>query len=421
MLHYKASDIIKRAKDIADLRGTNFISDEECLSLLNENWTNIYSKLINLNDKTFLNRIEIHRGENTLPEDFYQLGFVVDKLNQPIERFTVGALSKWYELVNNSIQLNNVDCAYMYYYSIPDTLTFPKQSVHNTIETSGTGYYPDTPLFYCKPWQMMVAANGATSLKSSKFRTWFISTTQGILSQNSEDTQIYNVLVDYDGNQVVYPVAKKTADSKPTYTSATIRLDGENIIVVSTTSNVDKEGKQIYSKVFYHKGDNDWAVLNLENAEYYEFKSENNAIPLNQYYGIRDIKDFEEVVDGHIYTETYDGYYLDGSLIKRKFEDFRHRTGVVFSVDYETGYGAMLGDLDIYSIFPDTELNFPNNLYYNILSYQLALAFACKQSKDTTFIEKQLMSNWETFANTLNKDGFGQSKIINLYRGAAYV
>ena len=420
MLHYNASDIIKRAKAIADLSGTNFISDEECLSLLNESWMNIYSKLINLNDKTFLNRIEIHRGENTLPEDFYQLGFVVDKLNQPIERFTVGALSKWYELVNNSIQLNNVDCAYMYYYSIPDTLTFPKQTVHNNIETTGNGY-PDTPLFYCKPWQMMVAANGATSLKSSKFKTWSTTNTQGILSQNNADTQVYNVLVDYDGNQVAYPVAKKTASSKRTYTSTTIRLDGENIEVTSTNSNIDKEGKQIYSKVFYHRGDNDWAVLNLKNAEYYEFKSEGNVIPLNQYSGIRDIKDFEEVVDGHIYTETYDGYYLDGCLIKRKFEDFRHRTGVVFSVDYETGYGAMLGDLDISSIFPDTELNFPNNLYYNILSYQLALAFACKQSKDTTFIEKQLMSNWETFANTLNKDGFGQSKIINLYRGAAYV
>ena len=62
MLHYKASDIIKRAKDIADLRGTNFISDEECLSLLNESWTNIYSKLITLNDKAFLNKIEIFEG-----------------------------------------------------------------------------------------------------------------------------------------------------------------------------------------------------------------------------------------------------------------------------------------------------------------------------------------------------------------------
>lgn len=418
MLHYKASDIIKRAKDIADLRGTNFISDEECLSLLNESWTNIYSKLITLNDKAFLNKIEIFEGENALPEDFYQLGFVVDRLNQPIERFTVGSLGSWYELVNGNIQLNNSDRAYLYYYSVPATLTFPKPTVHNTVTITDGSLSPDTPLFYCKPWEKLIAANGTYSYKSSKFKDWFGNATQGILDKSNSDHNIYNVLVDYNGNQVVYPVAKKTAESS-TITTAYYRLDGEDIKVKQTSSNTDENGLRIYSKVYYHKGDNDWAVLDLQSHEYYQIKTEDNTIPLSPARS-GNLEDFEEVVDGHIYTETYDGYFLDGNLIKPKINttDYRYRTGVVFGVDYNTGYGAILGDVqNIYSIFPDTELNFPNNLYYNILSYQLALAFACKQSKETVWIEKQLASNWETFFDTLNRDCFGQSHVINTYRG----
>lgn len=417
MLHYKASDIIKRAKDIADLRGTNFISDEECLSLLNESWTNIYSKLITLNDKAFLNKIEIFEGENALPEDFYQLGFVVDRLNQPIERFTVGSLGSWYELVNGNIQLNNSDRAYLYYYSVPATLTFPKPTVHNTVSITNGSLSPDTPLFYCKPWEKLIAANGTYSYKSSKFKDWFGDATQGILDKSNSDNNIYNVLVDYNGNQVVYPVAKKTAESSTI--TAYYRLDGEDIKVKQTSSNTDENGSKIYSKVYYHKGDNDWAVLDLQSHEYYQIKTEGNTIPLSPARS-GNLEDFEEVVDGHIYTETYDGYFLDGNLIKPKINttDYRYRTGVVFGVDYNTGYGAILGDVqNIYSIFPDTELNFPNNLYYNILSYQLALAFACKQSKETVWIEKQLASNWETFFDTLNRDCFGQSHVINTYRG----
>ena len=244
MLHYKASDIIKRAKDIADLRGTNFISDEECLSLLNESWTNIYSKLITLNDKAFLNKIEIFEGENALPEDFYQLGFVVDRLNQPIERFTVGSLGSWYELVNGNIQLNNYDRAYLYYYSVPATLTFPKPTVHNTVTITDGSLSPDTPLFYCKPWEKLIAANGTYSYKSSKFKDWFGNATQGILDKSSSDNNIYNVLVDYNGNQVVYPVAKKTTESS-TITTAYYRLDGEDIKVKQTSSSTDENGFKI--------------------------------------------------------------------------------------------------------------------------------------------------------------------------------
>ena len=278
--------------------------------------------------------------------------------------------------------------------------------------------FPDTPLFYCKPWEKLIAANGTYSYKSSKFKEWFGNATQGILDKSSSDNNIYNVLVDYNGNQVVYPVAKKTTESS-TITTAYYRLDGEDIKVKQTSSNTDENGSRIYSKVYYHKGDNDWAVLDLQSHEYYQIKTEDNTIPLNPARS-GNLEDFEEVVDGHIYTETYDGYFLDGNLIKPKINTtaYRYRTGVVFGVDYNTGYGAILGDVqNIYSIFPDTELNFPNNLYYNILSYQLALAFACKQSKETVWIEKQLASNWETFFDTLNRDCFGQSHVINTYRG----
>jgi hypothetical protein len=400
MLKYKASDIVKRAKDIADLRGTDFVNDEECLSLINESWVDIYNKLINIGDRSFLTEVELSRGDNYLPDDFYQLNFVVDEFNRPIQRYTVGMLpsEKFYEVVNDHIQINGCNKAFMYYYTEPFTITFPKEDVKITTDVS-----VGKPVFYDKEKEAIYFANGTYAYKSSNFQT-ICQGTKGLIPFNETNTIPTVIYVDYEGNQIR---TKGTVENK-------IYIDGENWTITATSED---------SKVLYHITDNDWLIWDYSSNSFSTRTYENNTIP-NFVGQMTDMDEFIEVVDGHTYLETKDGYYLDGALLEKKsnysvnYSQGFNRTGVIFSVNFDTGYGAFLNDpLTIKSIFPDTELNFPNNVFYSLLSYQLAFAFCCKQAKDTKYIEAQLANAWETLYNSINRDGFGQSSIINTYRG----
>ena len=401
MIKYKASDIIKRARDIADLRGTDFVNDEECLSLINESWVDIYNKLINIGDRSFLTEIELSQGDNYLPDDFYQLNFVVDEFNQPLQRYTVGMLpcAKFYEIVNDHIQINGCSKAFMYYYAEPFTITFPRENIKISTDVS-----VDKPVFFDKEKGAIYFANGNYAYKSDNFQTIYTGT-KGLIPFNETNTTPTVIYVDYEGDQIR---TRGTEDNK-------IYIDGENWTI---TSRADT------SLVLYHISDKDWLIWSYSDNSFSTITYENNTIP-NFAGQVTTMDEFTEIVDGHTYLETKDGYYLDGALLEKKSnysmtisgQGF-NRTGVVFSVNFDTGYGAFLNDpLTIKSIFPDTELNFPNNVFYSLLSYQLAFAFCCKQSKDTKYIESQLANAWETLYNSINRDGFGQSSVINIYRG----
>ena len=67
------ADIVERAKQLADLEGSNFISWNENQHLLNENYTELYQKLVNKGDKAFLKEFRCSSGVYDLPNNFMQL------------------------------------------------------------------------------------------------------------------------------------------------------------------------------------------------------------------------------------------------------------------------------------------------------------------------------------------------------------
>ena len=77
---YTISDIIKSAKQIADIENSDFISWNENIRLVNEAWTAVHQKLINKGDMTFVDEMDIGK-EQPLPENFYQLLSVLDNYN----------------------------------------------------------------------------------------------------------------------------------------------------------------------------------------------------------------------------------------------------------------------------------------------------------------------------------------------------
>ena len=57
MITYNASDIIKRATQLADIENSDFISFSEKIALLNEAYQTIYQKGINKGNNSFVRYI----------------------------------------------------------------------------------------------------------------------------------------------------------------------------------------------------------------------------------------------------------------------------------------------------------------------------------------------------------------------------
>lgn len=77
--------------------------------------------------------------------------------------------------------------------------------------------------------------------------------------------------------------------------------------------------------------------------------------------------------------------------------------------DPQTGYGLICYDVArekfvMESAFDTTELTFPNNTYFTIIAYQLAILFCQKQNKDCTMLLTELQTQTDRFYDSLHRD-----------------
>jgi len=68
MIIYDTRDILNRARQIANLENTDFITDEEELTLLNDCWAELYEKAIAAGEPQFIRKVK-----NRIPKDCYRI------------------------------------------------------------------------------------------------------------------------------------------------------------------------------------------------------------------------------------------------------------------------------------------------------------------------------------------------------------
>ena len=79
-------DIVARAKQVADLENSNYISDNEMKFLLNEAYDSVYADLINIGDRYFIKSDSFSGQEYSLPQDFMILSGIWTHYDVPVPR-----------------------------------------------------------------------------------------------------------------------------------------------------------------------------------------------------------------------------------------------------------------------------------------------------------------------------------------------
>ena len=136
----KTSDIFRRAKQLADLEGSDFISWNEAINCINESYIGLFEKLINMGDNSFVKSFKTKEKEEDLPKDFWQLKGVylwnngnLQTINRRADNNGIHHLS--YELRNGKLYLfGNPNDVLVEYFPKPKKLLMPPSDCEVALE-----------------------------------------------------------------------------------------------------------------------------------------------------------------------------------------------------------------------------------------------------------------------------------------------
>lgn len=377
---YKVSDIVKAAKQIADLENSDFISWNENIRLLNESFTALHQKLIDKGDFTFVNEMDIGKAQ-PLPEDFYQVLSILDNYNTPVPRYSIGMNDSqiWYKIINNKLILNGLQSAKLTYFTKPQFLTYSADTIVDALPL----VEGEVVKFACD--------NYALTNKN----VWDIKEASIVRAAAETDVYVDAYGRTYSANEkpIFYPDGRcfKLTQSECTDTNCKVAYSDD-------IENITFDGVYYYVRYSSNGNINVFEQGNSTNIEVLEGFSSNIYFNNEHKFYIK---------DNVVFIDDIPMY--DASIYNNKV--------YMLKIDLNTGYGLFTNNNKILSIAVDTELNLPNNLYYNVLAYMLAFSYCCKQGKDASYVSAQLNSNVELLYDTLTNDAFSQMKITNIYRG----
>lgn len=355
--------ILDIAYSRADVSNSDYYSYKENYTALNDGWTSLYEKAINIGEKFFVKTLEVKTDVIDLPEDFFQLesvrdfyGYPIDRVNNITELNSVNG----YCLMNNKLYLNYEGSVYVGYYPVPETLSLYIEDKRDF----------DITLDYDNNiWTMYCACKGG------KWRLY-----------ESE----YKVLKT-DG------ITFEILDYKPTFIDINGNVNPENTPAM----------REDFETVYY-----------IKNDFVYECGKPNEEL-----VEARDISNkYFYVENGHVVgTDTYTEYVNGNPVTLNDYEGDKFENTPLFYYDHDPikNTGIIIKSGDKYFIdcpFKTNTINIPNNTYIQTLANKLALYLRAKAGLDTTLQVKMLTDSEYTFADTLRQDTNAPVRIKNVNR-----
>lgn len=400
MIKYTSKDIIERACQLADLQNSDFISDKEKSMLLNEAWTILYQKIVNANDKSFIKAMSARDGMR-LPSDFYQLSAVyVDKSREQVDRMNASQL-KGYSIENDvfhiSREYDSLDVV-LEYYPVPQTIFYNSgsksaRSFQHTpaVIIDEDNYLADDGRVYSYSTGSVVLTAGSLN-NSIRCVNGFVQrgSVNEFHSFNGDVLRSSESPIVIKGNRVTYDEVK-TDEDLSSYL-AVIMDESEEILYFINHSG------HVYTRDF-------------------EQVSFNNA-PV-------------QIFDRQFFCRN-DGLYIGGTVSLTGIIRILGKVPEVFPLGL-FNFRAFVDKDDIIVSSPNgdmyrmsygfnTTFTYPNNIYYTLLEYLLAISFKAKQQGDTALLQAQYETAEAQFLDSLSRDAnqFYIMKNVYTQRGRIY-
>lgn len=425
MFNMKTSDLFKRAKQLADLEGSDFISWNEAISCINESNVSLYEKLISMGDNSFVKSFRTKEEVEDLPEDFWQLKGVflwnngnLQTINRRADNNGVHHLS--YEVRNGKL----------YLFGQPNDVLVE--------------YFPKPHKLFFKPHDVAISLDTTFSYLDCHKHTFLY------LSEDSEQNETLSI-IDLDGiktakdfiqiahDDIVYAFITENFVFIITESGLTIYdiMSSYSVTVSGYVPLVTESGKEFLIDTegvikYFHVGNGSISTSEVKTVA---------EIAGGEFYVCDDgLEDFFYINNEEVYhnTDIVPGYarniiysdkkcYVLGdtglSVINadNEVETIENSTGVnvgFIGIDERTGYGYCSKKFGAYYVSPyceDTPLNYPSSLYFQIISFILAIMFKSKQGADVTLLSNQLAMAEQTFEETLGSDAFQFPRMGNVY------
>lgn len=418
MVKYFASDIIKRATQLADIENSDFVSYSEKIALLNEAYQSLYQKGINKDINAFVRHINTTSTVIHLPPDFYQLKAVTigngvymqQVLRRPANQSTTN-LS--YDIINNTLKINGHvtgGTITVEYYPTPASLSFPSE---------------DKEL----PYSNILDMRGHLYVAFDNVNTVYVGdiTTNDTVEINEENNTLHQYKTHMNDDYVIFFGQTDTKlyniaqDELTTATKQIVEYKGQTFYYEDGNLLFPDSGTVAY-EIDIELPIADYIVLNNRQTKYLAWNKDgsiSNGEAIDVKKAITKLYAYDDIVCLATGTTYYALYSFEKQAIVK---ETINRLPVISRIgtNYDTGYGLLckktLGNTKVLSSFQeDTELNFPNNTYFVFLSYLLALSFKTKQGSDTSQLVGLVDLAESTFYDSLQRDDWNSTRITNAY------
>lgn len=414
-MKYLASNIVSRSLKLADVANTDFIGYEEKLQYLNDSFKDLFQLLINKGDSQFVKEVELGGAYSTntyteyeLPWDLYRIKCIQDKYSgrEILRKATTESInSGTYDIVNNKLRIYGFSGSHlmMTYYITPPYLSYPNKSI-DIDEVSIVSTAKNSALIDNGDGTLSVV-NLLTKDAVSTFE--WSDNTDSITLGNGHffyDNKWYNFMGDElstspHGVGVVYDDKWNVLS----FADNTI-INRQNVILKTIEGTIQPrllyDGNDIG---FYNK------QLYVNQVAIAEMDSNITAIlPTNCIFN--DCKVFIIACGQKLYYALFSPLYTVVSIEEIELGG----QAPLWSIDY----GPIVSDgtfTQLLSWVPDTLMNFPNELYFSVMSADLAVKYAMKANADTGALDNLYQKYYNQFMNSLSQAA-GYTRIKNAYR-----
>ena len=397
-----ASKLITRAKQIADVANTDFLSYDELVDYLNVSWKNVYQTIIqyNLNVFTVEANLVGSSGVYKLPFDCYQIKSVKNPytgVEIPRKADSESMYGTHYEIVNDNLILGpSCGPVTITYWRKPYFLTFPNA----TLETNYNKSEDTEILDVCKDAILVKDAENKYYIKSlltdSKLDLSFI--------EPNEYEKIYL------GNNFIIGINGSAYEVKDFYGNLVFYGDITSDYFIKSDDGLIYIGVVDTDKVNIFEVDNVTEVTSIK----FTSRPENIICIDNEFYFVEKDAMPVGIFDCRpAYTTPDKNLHLINDQFDRSKDIIEFVSIPTMGKLICTNYGFLDFSGKLYSNVPDTQLSFPNNLFFDCISYDLAIRFLCKMNADSSGVENLNKNAWNqlTAAIDANAD-FMRVKLV---------